>query len=124
AAVVRSGSDWPPIARIPTAVTVKATFAMTFQTRGSPGAPPTCSTRKFHFRSIEYDRAIPIASPPGITLDAAADDCDISSALRNDRPGSAAIQGGANVRTLRIAAPTSSAMSFVERPWMTCQTAP
>ena len=52
---------------------------------------------------------MPMASPPGSTFAAAVEACVITRALRKERRGSAAIQGGAKVSRLRIAAPASSA---------------
>ena len=124
AIVVSRACDCPPRARSPTATTAKLTLAIVFQTAVAAVATATCSTRKPQRRSIEYDSAIPMASPPGITLDAAVEACDITIAWPKDRPGSAAIQGGAKVTTLRIAVPARSARSRVERSWRALQTSP
>ena len=79
------------------------TLANTFQTVVAAVPTVTCSTVKPQRRSIEYEIAMPTASPPGSTLEAAVEACDSTRACRNERPGSAAIQGGANVARLRIA---------------------
>jgi len=52
---------------------------------------------------------MPIASPPGRTFAAAVEACASTSAFQNERPGSAATQGGAKVSRLRIALPASRA---------------
>ena len=116
AAIVSSVCDSPPVASNPTATTANTTLAKALKTAVAAVATATCSARNPQRRNIEYERAMPTASPPGTTLDAAVDACDITSAWTNERPGSAAIQGGAKVRRLRTAAATSATRSSVLRP--------
>ena len=52
---------------------------------------------------------MPIAAPPGATIESAVDACVIASACRKRRPGSVTIHGGANVARLSAVAPTSTA---------------
>ena len=124
AAVVSSGWDSPPIARNTTAATEKITFANAFQTVVAALPTVTCSTVNPQRRSIEYEIAMPTASPPGSTLAAAVEACESTSECPNDRPGKAAIQGGPNVRRLRIATAMRLITPNVLSPVMASHTSP
>ena len=124
AAVVSRACDSPPIARAPTPATAKMTLAKAFQTVVAAVPTATCSTPKPQRRNIEYERPMPTASPPGSTLEAAVEAIESTSACMKDRPGNAAIQGGAKVARLSSATTTSAAMSCVLRPVMISQTSP
>jgi hypothetical protein len=122
--VVRSAFDCPVSARPATATTAKVTFANTFQTPVAEIATAFSFALNPHTRSAWYENARPIASPPGSTLEAAVEACDMISARVIDSPGSAAIQGGANVSRLMIAAPARIAMSRPDRLETTSSTSP
>ena len=84
-------------------------LAITFHAAVSARASATAGRSKPQTRSILYESPMPTASPPGTAVESAVEDCVMTSACRNERFGSAAIQGGANVRMLRIVANASSA---------------
>ena len=102
----------------------KATFTSWFQTVNTTRASVVRALSNPQPRSIAKVIASPTASPPGATFEIAVEASETVSALRNDSPGSAAIQGGPNVRTFRIATARRMTTSLRERLLTISQTAP
>ena len=65
---------------------------------------------------------MPTAMPPGTTLASAVEAWVTASAERKPRPGSATIQGGANVTMLSTVAAMSARIHGQDRVVMTSQT--
>ncbi len=122
ATVCRSGFFPPWTVRRASAITGKPRITNWFQTPVTATASVTAAGLKPHFRSIPNDSAIPTAGPPGATTVRAVDACVTTNAWRKRSPGSAAIQGGANVARLSTVAPPSRAKSCHENPLTTSHT--
>src|SRR5262245_43285753 len=104
AAVARK-AVWSPVTASPkTAMIGYARFASWFQTltrvtARAIGLLPNPQTLR-----IPTWPAMPIAAPPGATIESAVEAWVIISAGQKRRPGSATIQGGANVQRLSAVA--------------------
>ncbi len=92
----------------------KASIASWFQTPVRATARPTAGLANPHARSIVNESAIPTATPAGATYVEAVEAWVTTNAWRKRRPGSAAIQGGANVARFSRVAPRRRAMSVHE----------
>ena len=75
-------------------------------------------------RSTPYEPATPAATPAGTTIESAVDAWVTICACMNDRPGSATIQGGANVARLIAVASSSRPISGQVSCFTTPQTWP
>jgi hypothetical protein len=79
---------------------------------------------KPHVRNIPNDAPIPTAGPAGITSESAVEAWVSSSARTKRSPGSAATQGGANVRRLTAVTARSATIHCHESSLTMSQTSP
>ncbi len=100
----------------------KASVESWFQTPVTATASPTGPLPNPQERSIEYEPAIPTAAPAGETSESAVEAWLIMNAWRKPIPGSAAIQGGANVTRLITVATVRTTASSQPSVFITLQT--